>query len=248
MAKESIDVFGAMKEAGLNDNEVRVYEACLRLGKSTASRIAERSRVPRTTAYDVIHSLMEKGLVCCVKQDNVSFFEANTPEALISSLDEKRELLSSVLPEFKKIKPVASGSVAESLSGAAGIKTAMEDVLAEKKPALAFCSDRNLRNLFKIYVPQFIKKRIEAGIFIKVIAEDTSHARKALKEKDKGELRETRFIPNFDLIPCTVYIYGDNVALLNTNPDEPSAMLVRDKNIAATLKLLFELLWEKAEK
>jgi len=248
MAKEQADVFKTLREVGLDDTEVKVYESCLHLGRATASKIAERSNVPRTTTYDVLRSLMEKGLVCCVKQDNISSFEANMPEALIASLDEKKELLSKILPELKKIKPNVAGDFAETFPGKSGVKAVMEGMLLEKKPIIAFSSTDNIFGSSKTYIPQFIKKRVMAGIAIRLLTEKTPGTIKLLKARDSRELRETRFIPGVQEIPCTIYVYGDKVALLNTDFNSPSGVLIKDKNIAATLRLVFESLWGKAEK
>ena len=68
-----------------------------------------------------------------------------------------------------------------------------------------------------------------------------------MKGKDKSELRETRFIPKLGEIPNTVYIYGNKVAILNTETDNSFGVLIENENIAKTHKLLFETIWERAK-
>jgi len=53
----------ALKFFGLSEYEARVLLALIVRGELTAKEIAEYSGVPRTSVYDVIRSLMEKGLV-----------------------------------------------------------------------------------------------------------------------------------------------------------------------------------------
>ena len=69
-----------------------------------------------------------------------------------------------------------------------------------------------------------------------------------MKSKDEKELRETRFIPELQKIPITEYIYGEKVAILKTNPQDPLGIIILDKDFAQSQKLLFELLWKRAER
>ena len=53
----------ALKEFGLNDREVKVYLALLKIGTSSVHSIAEKTGIIRTTVYDIIKSLIEKFII-----------------------------------------------------------------------------------------------------------------------------------------------------------------------------------------
>ena len=53
----------ALKSFGLSEYEAKVLLALIAKGELTVKEVAEFSGVPRTSVYDVIKSLMEKGLV-----------------------------------------------------------------------------------------------------------------------------------------------------------------------------------------
>ena len=53
----------ALKTFGLSEYEAKVLLALIAKGELTVKEVAEFSGVPRTSVYDVIKSLMEKGLV-----------------------------------------------------------------------------------------------------------------------------------------------------------------------------------------
>ena len=53
----------ALKSFGLSEYEAKVLLALIAKGELTAKEISEFSGVPRTSVYDVIKSLMDKGLV-----------------------------------------------------------------------------------------------------------------------------------------------------------------------------------------
>ena len=53
----------ALKTFGLSEYEAKVLLALIAKGELTAKEVSEYSGVPRTSVYDVIKSLMDKGLV-----------------------------------------------------------------------------------------------------------------------------------------------------------------------------------------
>ena len=54
---------GLIKQAGLTENEAKVYLSLIELGKSNVGKIADKSRVHRTNVYDSLKSLKKKNLV-----------------------------------------------------------------------------------------------------------------------------------------------------------------------------------------
>ena len=55
-----------LTEIGLNEKQAKVYLAVLELGGSKVTEIAALSKVHRVTVYDILKSLMEKGLVSSI--------------------------------------------------------------------------------------------------------------------------------------------------------------------------------------
>ena len=50
-------------DVGLKEKEADVYIAILVLGRGTASKIARKAHIVRTTVYDILGSLFDKDLV-----------------------------------------------------------------------------------------------------------------------------------------------------------------------------------------
>ena len=46
-----------LEQIGLDPKEAKVYLAMLELGETTVARIAQKSKIKRTTAYDLVDSL-----------------------------------------------------------------------------------------------------------------------------------------------------------------------------------------------
>ena len=75
-----------LKEYGLSDNEIKVYLASLSLGTSKVNEISKKADLLRTTTYEVLKTLVEKGLVSYVIKSGVRYFEAAYPNKLINIL------------------------------------------------------------------------------------------------------------------------------------------------------------------
>ena len=97
-----------LRELGLTKYEAAVYEALLRLGRSSAKDIAKDAAIPPTAAYPNLKALKEYGLVKQFSGD-LNLFEANEPRiALDSYIDRKHHLLSktkdTILPSLLALK------------------------------------------------------------------------------------------------------------------------------------------------
>jgi sugar-specific transcriptional regulator TrmB len=88
----------ALKEYGLSDKETSVYLAVLQSGLVSVTRISELTALPKSTCYDVLRALIDKGLCSCVEKGKIRHFEANEPEALVDRLREKEALVGEIMP------------------------------------------------------------------------------------------------------------------------------------------------------
>jgi len=243
------DYEAILREWGLSDKEAKVYLALLQLGTTTVNQVAERADLIRTTAYDVLKVLRERGLVASLVRNKILHFEAADPAKLIESLEEKKRKVQEVLDDLRKMRlPAPEGPVVEMFEGKEGIKVIFEDIL-EKKQELRGISDvSSIFSLLPYASPRFIERRAKEGIFIKALTERTPETMKLMKKNEKQQLRETRFIQGLKDIPMIEYIYGENVAIISTNINIPLGIIVRHSEFAKEQKLLFELLWKNAEK
>ena len=232
-----------LKEYGFSEKEAKVYLALLTLGSSTVNQIAEKADLVRTTTYDLLKGLREKGLVASMIKNKIFYFEAADPKKLTQILEEKKRKIDKLLPNLRKLKTeTLIRPYTEVYEGKAGIKTVYQNILEEKKPLLAISNTHFIFKMLPFYVPHFVKQRAKTGIFIKLLNEKTKESLELMKKRDKQELRETRFIPQLKNIPITEYIYGNNVAILGTRPEDPVGIIVRHKEFAQAQKLIFDLL------
>ncbi len=233
-----------LKDLGLSEKEVKVYLTLLSLGQSTVNAIAKSSNLNRVTCYDVLKYLQEKGLVSYVIKSGVRYFEAAEPQKLLGDLQEKEQKLKTILSELEALKQlVKEKPTIELYEGLAGLKTVVEDVLKEEKESW-FIADPNFMDALQFYFPHFIKKKRKLGIFSKVITLDCKRMR-TYQKKSSRKFIDLRFINK--RLPTTKIIYGNKMATLTFEKENSIGVIIENKQIADTERILFNLLWKQAK-
>src|SRR5258706_119219 len=80
-----------LSEGGLPRHQTEVYIALLELGKGTVSEIARKAGINRTTGYDILDSLVEKGLVNISGKEPKQEYVAESPDRLAVYLERESE-------------------------------------------------------------------------------------------------------------------------------------------------------------
>ena len=235
-----------MKEFGLTDNEIKTYIACLKLGTALVQEIAKKANTYRTYTYEVLKSLVEKGLMSYVIKNGKQYFEVAEPEKLINILKEKEQKIRKIIPDLKILyKTALEKPKIELYEGKEGVKTILDDIIRTRKEVLIYGNTENQIKIFSFYFPNYILRRVENKIHTKVITEKSPTTISMLRT-EKKELRETRFIDKIKFSTVT-YIYDNKIAML-TLEKEIIGVLIENKNIADTQKQIFGALWNISKK
>jgi len=236
-----------LKEFGLTDKEIKVYLACIKLGTALVQDIAKKAGTYRTYTYEILKSLKEKGLVSYIIKSGKQYFEVARPEKLLNILKEKKQKIQKLMPQLETLyKSVVDKPKIEIYEGKEGIKTVIDDLIKTKKDISIYGSTRKQLRLLHFYFPNYIKRRVKAKTRIRVLTEHTK-ATEELKKKDKTELRETRFFPRGIEPPTATNIYGNKVAILSLEK-ELLGIIIESETIARTQRMIFDMLWQMAEK
>lgn len=248
---ELVDIKEQLKSVGLTKNEVKVYVACLQLGSSLASAIAEKSGIYRTIIYDILNSLIGKGLVSYHIKENRKYFHAVSPKALTKYLEEKEKIIQEqkktiepLIEQLKKIElPRKEPYSIEVFSGIEGFKTLLEDIIKEGKNYKMLGYESLGTKLLKYYFVHWQKRRLEKKIKRKIIAK-----KKRKQEIGKyPQLTETRFLPNDYEIPTSVLIYGYKSILFLPLEEDFVAIKIDSEKITKSFETYFEILWKIAK-
>lgn len=237
-----------LQDLGLTANEIRIYLANLKLGLARVEAIASKAGVLRTTCYDILKSLVKKGFSASVIKSGVQYYGAAEPKKLLSLLDEKKKKVERILPELEIMKKsVLNKPSVQLYEGQEGLKSIYTDILATGKNLCGYGTAEHSWGLLTYFLPQFVKKRVKLGINSRLILEKSKKSRE-IKSRDKKQLRETRFMEALKKMETVVYIYGNKIAILTFVEKEPIGILMENRQIADSQKILFEELWKTAEK
>lgn len=237
------EIAAALKDYGLSEKEARLYIICLRFGSASVVSIARASKLPKSTCYDLLNSLTEKGLISAIIKNSARFFEAADPRIFLDALDEKRKRMESALPFLETIRNSAVEKPNVTFyEGVDGLKTILNDIISSGKDICMLGNSSNFPNVTRHFAPHFTEKRVARKIFCRYVAENSETSRR-IKKADKKELRETRIsnMMNNQNVEC--YVYGSKVALVVMSRDEPVGVIIDNKHIAGLQKTLFEKLW-----
>lgn len=253
MIDKNSDLKNLLVGLGLKEKEADVYLAILTLGQGTASQIARRAHIVRTTVYDILGLLFDKGLVTLTGKEPKQEYVAEPPENLQIYIEgelskkkaEVEEVRKFLLPQLKSIHNTGNRPKVMFYEGREGLEHVYEDTLTSHEPIRALASVGEMHAGLPGYFPGYYKRRAEAGIAIRAIIPDNENGRER-KKFDKDELRESALVPEskFSFTP-EINIYDNKVMIASWK--EKLGIIIESKEIADAMKKIYELAWAEAK-
>lgn len=235
-----------LQELGLSEQEIKVYIAALELGQASIQDIAKKAGISRTSLYNFIKTLKEKRLIWETSRKKRKVYSAAHPNQLVeierTRLSDIRSIIPELLAVYNKDKRKPSVTFYD---GIEGIKHVYADTLSEGKNIIEWTDYQSLKNVLGKYYADYPLERAQRDIGLKSIVADEPEARRAMTSNNKL-LRETKFISAKEL-STDIMIYGDKVAMLSLKSDPPFAVLIEDKNLALTMRVVWSELWKRLE-
>jgi len=235
-----MDTQNVLKELGLSEGEIKVYLALLKLGSCPVSKVKEESELHRTTIYDFVEKLLNKGLINYVVKNNVKYYSAAHPNKLLEYLKEKQDKLSQILPELVEISKFEKEEVSvEVYKGKEGMKTALLEGLKAKGEILGIGIDETK---YKENLPVFIEQ------YQRMLKEKGVHERMIVKSDPKYLFDQSnthyKMIPASYFSPTFTVIYSDKVQFALWEPSVMS-VIIKNQKLADAYRGHFENLWNQ---
>ncbi len=248
---------------GLREKEAKVYVATLELETATANEIAKKSGVNRSSTYVVIESLKRRGFVNMTEDKLVKHYVAASPEILLNFAEKTankqvgiKTMMESILPDLKALhKDTKHKPKVFVYEGKENMKA-----LYYKELSLKLKSNDNWRtyeDLAEIekYLPGFLDtdsaERKQRGVKLFGINPDTKENRDDLEKNKNIQYQDINL-----LIPLNKFkslkqsinfaVYGDEIVF--SSLQQSFAIVIKQQEIADTLKNVFDLAWKEAER
>ncbi|MFA6520137.1 MAG: helix-turn-helix domain-containing protein [Candidatus Paceibacterota bacterium] len=254
MSQQNNELKTLLLDVDFSPKEADVYLAILALGRGTASKIAREAHILRTTVYEILSSLFNKGLVTLSGKEPKQEYVAESPDRLQEYIAEQvkrkqkdlKQAESVLIPQLKSLHNVGNRPKVMFYEGEEGMRKVYEDTLTSSESIRAYASVGDMHSGLPGYFPEYYKRRAEKKIAIRAIVPDTE-AGLERKTHDKNEMRETALVPkgNFMFSP-EINIYDDKVMIASWK--EKLGIIIESAEIADAMKKIYELAWGEAKR
>ena len=241
------EIESALEAFGLPQKEVKVYVALLELGEATVLRLAGLTAINRTTLYDILESLLKKGIVGTSVKEKVKYFYPAKPEVLIDITKKKQQAIESVLPLLKeKMGLVGARPKVQFYEGAKGIDAVHQDVLSAKS-IQAYGSFAIINKAAKYQSLDFRKKRLKLKIPMTAITDESAGEIELLNWPEYRKITKLYFDSSLSKIPSWTYIYENKVATLLVEKEQFFCFIAESPSLFVKESFLFSRLLQQAK-
>lgn len=249
-----------LTQLGLNAYEAKAYLALLRKDSFSATQVADVSGVPRQRIYDILASLVERGLAISRPGRQGTKYTAVAPEIAIGGLleDETRRVAALALTTSALIDTLGNqyqqgqqtnspldyievlrGQLAISQRFAEIETNCKREILIFTKPPYAKAPQDNVEGL------QLLERHIRARSVYEYEALSDATMRRTI-EAFMRRGAETRFV---ERIPQKLVIVDEEIVVFAMQDPiagrmDLTVMIVENRQMAQLLKIAFNALWD----
>ena len=257
---EKTKLLNDLRKIGLSEKSAIVYAALLELGGAFPSKIAEYTKLNRSTVYKILSDLSIDGLVNEIKKRNKVYFQIREPQKLLNYATKKidraknqKEHVIAMLPEIEGMfSLVPSKPRIRFFEGMEGVYELYRDHFDGKEP-YTMLAISNASEFMKVipdkFKREYVKAKEKLGIKTRGIVPDTPHDKqynqKTYKGTDKNIWPKLKYIPA-EKFPYKneITIYKNNrVSILNFSEKRPIGVIIEDQDIHDMMSMIFELAW-----
>jgi sugar-specific transcriptional regulator TrmB len=253
MENQTLHIQELLGNIGFSKKEIAVYLGLLELGRGTVSLISRKAGINRTTGYDILDSLLSKGLVSVSGKEPKQEYVAESPEKVADYLQKRishdkhsLEKVTNLLPEMKMLHNVSDRPRVRFYEGTQGLIDVYEDTLTAKEPIVAYATYDDMHKTLPNYFPEYYKRRAKKGISIRGIVPATELAFERVGQ-NKNESRELALVPadKYTFSP-DIEIYDNKIMIASWR--EKLGIIIESAEIADAMKKIFELAWAEAKR
>lgn len=243
----NIELIKQLNEIGLTHKEAILYEGVLSSGPTTILLISKSSGLKRSTIYNTIETLIEKGLIHYEVKGKKKLIAADSPEQINTLLARQKLQFDSILPNLQALYRTAStpGNQIKEFHGLMGIRSVYSQLLIglQKNDDYLVISDQDKwYQLDPVFFEDFIRKRAKLSLNIRLLLQDTPHARE-FQKKQKNYNEIIKCLPARINLNINMVITSLTTIIVQLTPPV-FALVIENKNLVTMNRLLFDLIWD----
>ncbi len=248
-----------LQALSLSEKEVQVIHTLLVEGEQTATAISNSTGITRTSMYDVIRSLKDKGLVLGSATPGVKRFGTLDHAGFIAYLSRKERELGAVKKQFSDAASAFADLRHKSnrtmkvrfVHGREGVSSLYEELRRDLKAVTM-----EKRQIITVWPVQKLEDALPGffdteqyfnlpGLYKRDIMVDSSLAREYFKRYDAGPAKhEYRLWPEeMGELPTDALCWGDKVVYTDVM-GPATGLIIENAAIAETFRKYFEIMWQ----
>ncbi|MDP3899711.1 MAG: helix-turn-helix domain-containing protein [bacterium] len=237
----------------LSEKEARVYLAGLQVGQATVYEIAKAAQLKRPTAYVLVESLIEKGLMTTETKNKKNLCSPAPPRRLLDTWRGRLESLEAITPELNTLFQTGSAKpkvvILEGERGVDAIYNELSPPDTKGEEIIAFGSLTTIAEKFAYRLP----------VWQKIVNHKRNRVRELIDNEplnqeyitDMKKIDNPRYqlrVTDFGLFGgADILLYKNKTAILSLKR-ELFAAVIESPDIYQSFKLMFDLAWQKAKK
>ncbi len=234
-----MEVQKVLENLGFSPNEIKVYLTLNDNGSNKAGRVAKLAQIDRSSCYNSLKSLAEKGLASYVSIGKVKWFQATGPKRLLEYVQEQEKDVEEIIPQLHaRHKATKIEGQVRLFKGIKGVKSIFLDIARTGMDNFVFGSEGQFSEKMPEFASQFGRLKRENKIKTKLII------RKGRKELD-DKITEYRYLEGVAASPAVTNIYGNKIAIIIWT-DEPEGIVIENEAAAKAYKSYFDFMWKNA--
>ncbi|MFH1770114.1 MAG: helix-turn-helix domain-containing protein [archaeon] len=236
-----------LTDIGLSPNEIKVYLALLKLGKTSSTNLIKETSIVSSALYYSLENLIKKSLASYTIISNKKHFQATEPKRIIDLLETRKKEVENLLPELEALQKTNEEQIETNIyEGYKGIKGIYDELLRTLKKGDTYyvIGARQLGDKthleVNLMIQNFHKHREEKGINVEIIFN------KDVEKKIREQIKNFKYMKaKFSNIKTNSVILLFNNKVINfLFTDKLLATETKSKEAYESYKQYFKEMWK----
>jgi sugar-specific transcriptional regulator TrmB len=235
-----------LSEIGLTSQEASIYLFLITQESTPASTIADQLNITRSSSYDILKNLSEKGLVTSIEQNDSLKFSAEPPDNLLTILQNKEKKVIAQKIILEKIEEDIISKTRDKDNNLKVKHIPVEDFNEEYEKTYKNLDTKNqiIRSIGSgeeediDFVEQSISSRVKNKVKLHLLI-NKNEKTKDYKLNDIAQLRETIYFKKNKNITVDITIGPSRIDIEDSKSGYYTT--IENKNIVKTISSIFDL-------
>lgn len=257
---DTSDISEHLISFGLTKKEASLYLALSGKLPHTVLELSRLLRLPRTTIYDHLTNLIEKGFVERIVKYKSQQFRAYPIDILTHAIDQQQTRLATLTSSYEYLKSHIHehGTTAETQAryyhGPTGIRQMMWNALSAEKEIIGYSVMGRKEIVGSAFLKRFLEEFAQKQLIDRVLINPSKHTIQHVKDGDipiQGKyinMERIRTLPEAQLrITGDTTIYNNIFAVMYWQQKEIVGVEIENPELVTMQKSIFETLWKLAK-